>query len=265
MGVSLVEPLLANPTTAKRGRVLVVMAIMAQILEDYFLTPNYLLEDDDELRYILRAIRDEGRKQALRSLLLLTSEEDARKDTVIKKRVSNALDETLDLLEPLLPASTITSLRTDLGMGLEKVAKLWEPVQRSNSHYEVNTNPNRTPWNWKSISLSGENFTFIDIHSSSFGEGEKVMLLFPRVFALDRSKKPTFTPVYPGIVLQESQASVPQVDSAAEKEEHQDIPAGSTDGDNPVNEPTDPKAEPEAAAAALPEVPAVAEKASDGE
>jgi len=186
---------------------MVAMAVIAQALEEYILTPNYLIEEDDELRYILRSLVDAPRKNSLRSLLLLASEEADRKEKVKRSRVSASVEDITQTLQPLLPAELLTRLTAELEQELKNATSEWEPVQRYQSHYEVNATVSRTPWDWKSVSFTDDGFSLSDVNSAAFAEDEAVLVVFPRVCALDRSKRPTFTAVYPGIVLQKSQAA----------------------------------------------------------
>lgn len=195
------------------------MAILAQFLEDYIFTPEYLLEDDDDLRYLLRASKNPLIKQGLRSMLLLTSDEDDWKRTIIKKRISNALDELHELVKTLLPQDMSTVLRNNLELELETVASIWERAQHSQSHFEVNTNPGASRWTWKSISSIAQGLVLTDVDSSEFVASERVMVVFPRVFALDRSQNPSFTPVFTGIILQESRVENLQAELPAEPPE----------------------------------------------
>ena len=205
------------------------MAILAQLLEEYIFTPEYLLEDDDDLRDLLRASKNPLIKQGLRSMLLLASDVDDWKRTVIKKRISNALDELIDLVKTLLPHEMSTVLRNNLELELETVAGIWEHAQRSQSHFEVNTNPGSSRWSWKSISSITQGLNLIDIDSSDFDPGERVMVVFPRVFALDRSNNPSFTPVFSGIILQESRVKDLQAEESAKPADSEDAPVVSTD------------------------------------
>lgn len=191
---------------------MVAMAVVAQALEEYILTPNYLIEEDDELRYILRSLLDTPRKNTLRSLLLSVSEEANRNEEVKRSRVSASVEDITQTLEALLPGELLTRLTSELEQELKNATLEWEPVQRYQSHYEVNAAVSQTPWDWKSVSFTDDGFSLLDVNSAAFAEDEAVLVVFPRVCTLDRSRKPSYTAVYPGIVLQKSQTALKECD-----------------------------------------------------
>lgn len=208
------------------------MAVVAQALEENILTPNYLLEDDDELRYILRSLVDISTKSSLRTLLLAVSEEANRKEAVRGKRVSASLDDISQALETLLPRELLVKLTSALEHQLTNVTLGWESVQRYHDHYEVNATVTRSPWDWKSVALTDEGISLLDVNSSAFVEDEAVLVAFPRVCAIDRSRKPSYTAVFQGIVLQKSQAEL------KECEPQQEGMADESSGDTKAGEAT---------------------------
>ncbi|KEF52788.1 uncharacterized protein A1O9_11205 [Exophiala aquamarina CBS 119918] len=210
--IGAISQISSNTGPAKRMRAMVAMAVVAQSLEEYILTPNYLLEEDDELRYILRSLVDIPRKNTLRSLLLSVSEEANRKEEVKRSRVSASLEDITQTLELLLPGEVLAKLTSDLDQELTNVISQWEPVQRYQSHYEVNAAVSHTPWDWKSVSFTDDGFSLLDVNSAEFAEDEAVLVVFPRVCTLDRSRKPSYTAVFPGIVLQKSQTALKDCD-----------------------------------------------------
>lgn len=196
----------SNSPSAKRMRSMLVIALLAKSLEEYILTPNYFLEDDDELRYILSKMADTGRKNCLRGLLLTISEEEKLKASVTTFRVEHALEDTIRPIESLLPPEFCGKLRSTLSDLIYKVAAMWEPLQRCQSHYEVSTAFGGIEREWKTAQLSLDGVNLETVHSSTFHLDEVLMVLFPRVFAIDRLRKPAFTAIFPGVVLQKSQA-----------------------------------------------------------
>lgn len=198
---------------------MLVMALLAQALQEHIFAPNYLLEDDDELRYIITTMADTEKKTLLRGILLSISEDDARKETVKAARVTAAIEETLEPLQTLIPAELEARLKANLEEAIGKAATAWEHLQRSQSHYESSTLATRASWEWLSIQAK-DGGELVQVHSSAFEEDEVLMVVFPRACAIDRSKKPVFTPAFPGIVFQKSQTmevteSTSEVDNAS--------------------------------------------------
>ena len=185
---------------------MLIMSLLAQALEEYILTPNYLLEDDDELRYILRCIANVEKKSILRGLLLSVSqEEEARSQEVKTKRISATISDAIGPLKALLPPETYDKLQSDLEDVLQKAISAWEPLQRHHNHYESNAVANRTNWEWKSVIFTGIGVDLETRHASAFEHDEAAMVVFPRVCAIDKSARPVYAPVFSGIVLQKSQ------------------------------------------------------------
>ncbi|EXJ85039.1 hypothetical protein A1O3_05714 [Capronia epimyces CBS 606.96] len=197
----------SNSSTAKRTRSMFVMALLAKSLEEYIFSPTYLLEDDDDLRDMLAKMSDTDKKTCLRRMLLSISDDDGRREAVKTTRVERAVEETTRPVRSLLPPEILDQLKSDLAQVIGKAATAWEPLQRCQSHYEVNTTATRARWTWNAVEFvgNGEDTALVTVDSSAFDSDEVLMVLFPRVCAIDRSKKPSFTPVFPGIVLQKSQ------------------------------------------------------------
>ncbi|KIX05011.1 uncharacterized protein Z518_05883 [Rhinocladiella mackenziei CBS 650.93] len=206
----------SNSPAAKHIRTMLVAALLAQSLEEYILTPNYLLEDDDELRYVLRAINDTEKKNSLRGMILSISEDDDWKETVKAKRVASAVEDVLQPLQRLLPVEILGTFKSELEEVIRNVVSTWEPLQRCKNHYEVNAVAHRSNWEWKSIRWNDGGIEFETVHSRTFADDEGLMVVFPRVCAIDRSKRPFFTPVFPGIVLQRPQTQLQSEPSAGE-------------------------------------------------
>ncbi|KAK5055436.1 hypothetical protein LTR84_013186 [Exophiala bonariae] len=196
----------SNDPVAKKLRTVIIMALVAQALEENILTPNYLLEEDDELRYILRSLVDNSRKNSLRTLLLAASEEGDRKAGVRRKRVSASLDDISQTLETLLPPNILGNLTSALEFELTNTTLRWEIVQCYENHYEVNASVTQSPWDWKSVTLTDGCISLLDVNSTAFAADEAILVVFPRACAIDRSRKPSYTAVFHGIVLQKSQA-----------------------------------------------------------
>lgn len=190
------------------------MAVVAQTLEEHILTPNYLLEEDDELRYILRSLMDVQRKTSLRELLLSASEEANRKEKVKGKRVTASIEDITQTLESLLPGDVLSKLISDLKPELNNATSAWESVQRYRDHYEVNASVSKTSWDWKSASFTDDGISLIDVNSTAFAEDEAVLVVFPRACVIDRSRKPSYTAVFPGIIVQRSQTELKEGESS---------------------------------------------------
>lgn len=206
--VGAIPALSSNGTAAKRLRGFITMAVVAQTLEEHILTPNYLLEEDDELRYILRSLMDVQRKTSLRELLLSASDEANRKEKVKGKRVLASVEDINQTLESLLPGDVLSKLISELKPELNNATLAWESVQRYRDHYEVNASVSKTPWDWKSASFTDDSISLLDVNSTAFAEDEAVLVVFPRACVIDRSRKPSYTAIFPGIILQKSQTEL---------------------------------------------------------
>lgn len=211
-----------------------VMALVAQSLDEYILTPNYLLEDDDDLRFLLKSIKNKEKKNLLRRVLFSIADEENQRDTACAVRVAVAVKGVIDVLQPLLPVEMLEALKADLAKVLSDAAAAWEPLQRCESHYEVSTRVARAPWDWESIQPGEDEnekgvmkFKLTTAPSSTFEQDEVLMVVFPRVCSIDRSKTPSVTPIFPGVVFQRSQ--VQAMGEAGSKEEEGEVVAAAPD------------------------------------
>lgn len=197
----------SNSATAKRTRTMLVMALLAKALEGYIFSPTYLLEDDDELRLVLARMNDTDKKSAFRRMLLSISDEGGQRQTVLTARIASAVEETLQPVQSLLSPEMLDELKADLSQVIAQAAIAWQPWQRCESHYEVSTTVTSAGWDWLSIRFPGDddNDDLVHVESGAFETDEVVMVLFPRVCAIDRTRRPAFTPVFPGVVVQKSQ------------------------------------------------------------
>ncbi|EXJ86244.1 hypothetical protein A1O1_06614 [Capronia coronata CBS 617.96] len=208
-----IEP--SNNPSAKRTRTMLVMALLAKSMKEHILSPTYLFEDEDELRRMLATMNDTERKTHLRRTLLALCEEGGHKNIIKAARVKEAVEEAAEPLQNLLSSDILLQLKADLEQVLTEAANAWESLQRCESHYEVTTTVARTGWDWRSVHFlpGGDDMELATVASEAFETDEAVMVLFPRVCAIDRSKKPWFTPAFPGIVIQKSQLQVPTAES----------------------------------------------------
>ncbi|KAL2430711.1 hypothetical protein ABEF95_013076 [Exophiala dermatitidis] len=203
----------SNSPRARQTRTMLVMALLGKSLEEYLFSPTYLFEDDDELRLLLFKMTNTRMKTLWRRMLLWMSDESDRKETVKSSRVQSAVEETMEPLQKLLDAETFIQLTSELQEVVSQAAEAWEPLQRCQQHFEVSTNltTRAAGWVWNSIHFksdhAGLGMDLVPVDSGAFSlDGQEVlMVLFPRVCAIDRSKNPAFTPVFPGIVLQKSE------------------------------------------------------------
>ncbi|KAK5455256.1 hypothetical protein LTS15_005976 [Exophiala xenobiotica] len=216
----------------KSSRTMLVMALLAKSLEDYILTPNYLFEDDDEVRFILSKMTDTKKKNRLRSLLLSACEgEDVKEELENVKafRVESAVNGVIQPIQNLLSEALCDKVKTTLVETLCDVVTAWEPVQRYESHFEVSTDAGRANRDWLTLRLTEDKTAALEsVNSSAFGADPVLAVVFPRVCAIDRSMKPSVTTAFPGIVFQKSwviatdAATVEEGENAAEP----DIEAG---------------------------------------
>lgn len=192
----------------KSSRTMLVMALLAKSLEDYILTPNYLFEDDDEVRFILSRMTDTKKKNRLRSLLLSTCEgEDVKEEMEKVKafRVESALNGVIQPIQSLLSEALCEKAKSSLAETLCDVVTAWEPVQRCESHFEVSTDASRANRDWLTLRLMEDKTVALEtVSSSGFGADPVLAVVFPRVCAIDRSMKPSVTTAFPGIVFQKS-------------------------------------------------------------
>ncbi|EHY56075.1 hypothetical protein ABEF92_004266 [Exophiala dermatitidis] len=203
----------SNSPRARQTRTMLVMALLGKSLEEYIFSPTYLFEDDDELRLLLFKMTNTRMKTLWRRMLLWMSDEGDRKETVKSSRVQSAVEETMEPLQKLLDAETFIQLTSELQEVVSKAAEAWEPLQRCQQHFEVSTNltTRAAGWEWSSIHFksdhAGLGMDLVPVDSGAFSlDGQEVlMVLFPRVCAIDRSQNPAFTPVFRGIVLQKSE------------------------------------------------------------
>ncbi|KAK5212792.1 hypothetical protein LTR41_001740 [Exophiala xenobiotica] len=216
----------------KSSRTMLVMALLAKSLEDYILTPNYLFEDDDEVRFILSKMTDTKKKNRLRSLLLSACEgEDVKEEMENVKafRVESAVNGVIQPIQSLLSETRCERVKATLVETLCDVVTAWQPVQRYESHFEVSTDASRANRDWLTLRLMEDKTAALEsVNSSSFGADPVLAVVFPRVCAIDRSMKPSVTTAFPGIVFQKSwviatdAATVEEGENAAEP----DIEAG---------------------------------------
>ncbi|KAK4943884.1 hypothetical protein LTR10_016600 [Elasticomyces elasticus] len=185
----------SNSASTQRMRTMLVLALVAKALEEYVLTPNYLLEDDDELRYILSRMTDTGKKTHFRSLLLSIAEADGLKEPVKLFRVENALNSIMKPFEAMFQEDFRDKLRSRLEQLFEDVMTAWEPVQHYESHFEVSTVAKVSGRQWMSLLFEGDTANLV------------------MVCVIDRSKKSAFTTVFPGVVFQKSQATIAAADA----------------------------------------------------
>ncbi|KAI1629651.1 hypothetical protein EDD37DRAFT_617553 [Exophiala viscosa] len=218
----LTEP--SDAAFASRTRTVLVLALLAKALEEYILTPNYLLEDDNELRYILSKMTDTKKKAHFRGLLLSISEEDGFKEPVRLFRVENALDSITKPLEAVYQEDFRDKLRSRLEQLLEGIMTAWEPAQHCESHLEVSTMAKRDGREWRTLRFEGDTANLVTVKSDAFEADPVLMTLFPRVCIIDRSKKPAFTTVFPGVVFQRSQATVEVADVEVKSVEIPGVP-----------------------------------------
>jgi hypothetical protein len=212
----------------KSSRTMLVMALLAKSLEDYILTPNYLFEDDDEVRFILSKMTDTKKKNRLRSLLLSACEgEDVKEEMENVKafRVESAVNGVIQPIQSLLSGALRDKVKTTLVETLCDVVTAWEPVQRCESHFEVSTDAGRANRDWLTLRLMEDKTAALEsVNSSAFGTDPVLAVVFPRVCAIDRSMKPSVTTAFPGIVFQKSwviatdAATVEEGENAAEPE-----------------------------------------------
>lgn len=203
----------SNGTSARRTRAMLVMTLLAKALEEYILTPNYLFEDDDELRYILHKMTDTKKKAHFRGLLLSISEEEDLKEPVKQFRVESALNSIIKPIQALFQEDFCDKLRSSLEQLLDDVMIDWEPVQRAESHFEVSTVAKGAGREWMSLWFDGDTANLVTVNSSGFEADPVLMVLFPRMCVIDRTKKPAFTTVFPGVVFQKSQVAVADTDA----------------------------------------------------
>ncbi|KIW12963.1 hypothetical protein PV08_08150 [Exophiala spinifera] len=201
----------------KRSRTMLVMALLAKSLEEYIFTPNYLFEDDDELRFILHKMTDTRKKSQLRDLFLSMTGSDDFKDEVEKVkafRVESAVDGAVKPIQSLLSEALCEKVKARLSDILCDVVKAWEPLQRYESHFEVSTEPGRAGREWLTLQLMDNNTVVLEtVNSSAFSTNPVMAVVFPRVCAIDRSRRPAFTTVFPGVVFQKSQALIDESDT----------------------------------------------------
>ncbi|KAK6380966.1 hypothetical protein LTS17_005167 [Exophiala oligosperma] len=201
----------------KRSRTMLVMALLAKSLEEYILTPNYLFEDDDELRFILHKMTDTKKKSQVRSLFLFMSGSEDFKDEVEKVkafRVENAVSGAVRPIQSLLSEALCEKVKARLADILCDVVTAWEPLQRYESHFEVSTEPGRAGREWLTLHLMDNNTVVLEtVNSSAFEVNPVMAVVFPRVCAIDRSRRPAFTTAFPGVVFQKSQAMIEESDT----------------------------------------------------
>ncbi|KIV79965.1 hypothetical protein PV11_07503 [Exophiala sideris] len=203
----------SNSASTQRMRTMLVLALVAKALEEYVLTPNYLLEDDDELRYILSRMTDTRKKAQFRSLLLSIAEGDGLKEPVKLFRVETALNSIMKPFEAMFQEDFRDKLRSRLEQLLEGVMTAWEPVQHYESHLEVSTVAKVSGRQWMSLHFGGDRANLVMVNSDVFETDPVLMVVFPKVCVIDRSKKSAFTTVFPGVVFQKSQATIAAADA----------------------------------------------------
>lgn len=201
----------------KRSRTMLVMALLAKSLEEYILTPNYLFEDDDEVRFILHKMTDTKKKSQLRNLFLSLCGSGDFKDEVEKVkafRVENAVNGAVHPIQSLLSEELCEKVKARLADILCDVVTAWEPLQRYESHFEVSTEPGRAGREWLTLHLMDNNTVVLEtVNSSAFEVNPVMAVVFPRVCAIDRSRRPAFTTAFPGVVFQKSQAIIEEFDT----------------------------------------------------
>ncbi|RDW69297.1 hypothetical protein BP6252_08317 [Coleophoma cylindrospora] len=197
----------SNSRPAKQMRIAAVLAVLAQLLNQFIFTPTYVLQEDDELREVLlhEAEAHPDRESLCRGLLLLMS--DNKPFVAEEERVGAVVRKVTWVLQALVEGTFWDKFREDLKVLVEKAVRGWSDVQRHKERFEPNIDlRSLDDWEWRKVNFA-ENVppTGQGSPDGGFTKSDGILVLFPGLYAVDHLE---YEAIFPGVVLLASQTKL---------------------------------------------------------
>ena len=189
-------------------RIAVMLAILARTIDKDIFQPNYILDGESGIRelLVLQAIADSGKEAYCRSILLSMFPDEQAK--VSKERVKEVVGHVGWYAQELLSVTQFETFKAGLEEVVQSASDLWKTIQRAKQRYEPNfALDDYEDFDWDIISFEEKTAAAEEEGSAKVtGEGndEDLLVIFPRVYAVDDSDP---DPITHGVVLKRSQSA----------------------------------------------------------
>ncbi|KAI1906872.1 hypothetical protein LOZ65_006821 [Ophidiomyces ophidiicola] len=176
---------LSNSKAAKHMRLVVMLAILARQIDNFIFQPAYLLEENQQLRFILAQLAlYDCRKESFCRSLLLSINPDAQNKS-LQTRKENIVRNTALYISELLTPDQNGSLQLALNRIVQRAVDAWIIIQRSQRKFEPDAEPRL--WQENAIEL----FEFPnesprdDPKMNSTTPSDILFTVFPRISLVD--------------------------------------------------------------------------------
>ena len=192
---------LSNSVTAKIGRSIAFLALIARELLAKIFKPTYLANEDMSLRSeLLFLAQNNPPKEAFTRALLISLNRVEDRDPYIE----DVIQQVLRQVKLLVDQSAVEKFRSELRSISTQAAHIWSNTQSRKSHFEVSFDfPDDQRWTLKSIKLSNTNMAFeeVDVAMNNLAIDAAVGI-FPQISIVSSQDE---IMVFPGRVFQMSQ------------------------------------------------------------
>jgi len=198
----------SNSQAAKQMRIAVMLAILARTIDKDIFQPTYILDGESGIRelLVLQAIADSGKEAYCRSILLSMFPEEQTK--VSKERVKEVVGHVGWYAQDLLSVTQFETFKAGLEQIVQSASDLWKTIQRAKQRYEPNfALDDYEDFDWDIISFEERTAAAGEEGSAEVagaGNDEDLLVIFPRVYAVDDSDP---DPITHGVVLKRSQSA----------------------------------------------------------
>lgn len=197
----------SNSQAAKQMRIAIMLAILARAIDKDIFQPTYILDGESGIRELLlhQAIADSGKEAYCRSILLSMFPEEQTK--VSEERVKEVIGDVGWYAQDLLSVTQFETFKAGLEQVVQNASDLWKTVQHAKQRYEPNfALEDYEDFDWEVIGFEERAAADGEEGSAKVtgaGNDEDLLVIFPRVYAVDDSDP---DPITHGVVLKRSQS-----------------------------------------------------------
>lgn len=209
----------SNSQEAKNMRSAATLAVLARSINTHLFSSTYLLSNDTDMRRVLLLEAESDDEKEMLSRALLLSIQKSEQTQNAEERVSAVMNEVINVVQKLAPASVTEKLGSRLMPVVERTMRTWWRIQRCKSKLEADIDYNSIDgWEWGTLSFPSGPTTSVEEDDSSAEDA--VLVVFPKVFLLSKvDSELTLEPIFPGVVLRQW-----QTEAAAEECENSRVP-----------------------------------------